>query len=311
MMELLPPNATPLERALADLGRWIEVPAPLSTLWSVDRCPVDLLPWLAWALSVDDWDDGWPEARQRAAIAESVELHRHKGTPWAVRRSIEALGYRDVALVEGRQTAFADGQHSAAGRIRADAGRQWAEYTLRLALPDGAFDRRAQARVRARAETFGRASAHLHALSPGITTTVRRLRAPTGSQAPLLRGRHAGSRGPLDGRYLADGSRRGDGAPHFRQAPSLRLSPRGVPGPTLLADGSLRVIDAMLIWLVAGESLQTRRVPVCRTRTVAVTRDRRRQVLRTADGSALADGSRRAADPIELISRFTRHEVVF
>nr|WP_170294914.1 phage tail protein I [Roseospira navarrensis] len=71
---LLPPNATPLERA-ADTATGARVQAvdfaPMLGLWDPWRCPAALLPWLAWACSVDVWDDTWPVATQRRVIADS------------------------------------------------------------------------------------------------------------------------------------------------------------------------------------------------------------------------------------------------
>ena len=52
--DLLPANATPLERALAETtARLSDVAVPIRDLWSPENCPTELLPWLAWALSVD------------------------------------------------------------------------------------------------------------------------------------------------------------------------------------------------------------------------------------------------------------------
>lgn len=96
-MSLLPPNASPLERALeAVAGARIEAVEVerLRALWTPADCPAPLLPWLAWALSVDEWDADWSEATQRAVIAASVEVHRRKGTLGAVRRALAATGYR-------------------------------------------------------------------------------------------------------------------------------------------------------------------------------------------------------------------------
>ncbi len=56
-----------------------------------DRLPVDLLPYLAWALSVDRWDKDWPAERKIAVIQRSYWLHRRKGTR-AV-RVIEDMGF--------------------------------------------------------------------------------------------------------------------------------------------------------------------------------------------------------------------------
>ncbi|AZD34658.1 Phage tail fiber [Pseudomonas chlororaphis subsp. aurantiaca] len=91
---LLPSNSTPLERqaalALAQIQR---VPIPLRQLWNPDICPLELLPYLAWAFSVDRWDSRWPEAAKRGAIRSSHYIHSRKGTIGALRRVVEPLGY--------------------------------------------------------------------------------------------------------------------------------------------------------------------------------------------------------------------------
>jgi phage tail P2-like protein len=100
----LPPNTTPLERALATACARIDALAvPVRTVRNPDTCPVALLPFLAWECSVDRWDDAWPEALQRAAIKAAYYIHKHKGTIAAVRRVVEALGYR-ITITEWWQT---------------------------------------------------------------------------------------------------------------------------------------------------------------------------------------------------------------
>ena len=98
---LLPSSATPLERAIADVtDRVTALPVDvIRTLWDPWTCPVDLLPWLAWTLSVDDWSASWTEQQRRATIAASIEVHRHKGTIGALRRSLSALGY-EITITE-------------------------------------------------------------------------------------------------------------------------------------------------------------------------------------------------------------------
>ena len=91
---LLPSGATAFERALEE----VIAPDPsradvIGTLWDPQRCPLQLLPWLAWSLSVDDWEDDWSEEQKRAVVAASIEVHRRKGTVGAMRRSTEALGF--------------------------------------------------------------------------------------------------------------------------------------------------------------------------------------------------------------------------
>jgi phage tail P2-like protein len=93
-MSLLPANSTRLERlaaeALAEIKR---VPIPLRDLVDPDRCPLELLPYLAWARSVDRWDSAWSEKTKREVIKAAYFVHSHKGTIGAVRRVVEPLGY--------------------------------------------------------------------------------------------------------------------------------------------------------------------------------------------------------------------------
>jgi phage tail P2-like protein len=92
--QLLPGNSTPLERQAAQaLAQIQRVPIPLRQLCNPDTCPVDLLPYLAWAFSVDRWDSKWAEATKRSAIRSSHFIHSRKGTIGALRRVVEPLGY--------------------------------------------------------------------------------------------------------------------------------------------------------------------------------------------------------------------------
>ncbi|WP_294275772.1 phage tail protein I [uncultured Sphingomonas sp.] len=90
MNSLLPPNATLLERAL-EAG--VRLPPEIDAMALADaiddpaKAPAILLPWLAWGYSVDAWDADWSEAAKRAAIADSINLHRLKGT----RASVETV----------------------------------------------------------------------------------------------------------------------------------------------------------------------------------------------------------------------------
>jgi phage tail P2-like protein len=104
---LLPANATALERAMeAASARVGDVPTPLADLWDPVSCPIDLLPWLAWGLSVDSWDATWSEATKRDAVARSIALHRIKGTPASV-KAVLARFDDLLELVEGWQSGGA------------------------------------------------------------------------------------------------------------------------------------------------------------------------------------------------------------
>lgn len=90
--DLLPPNRTPLEAALAEATALDLDPTPLRHLSDATRCPTALLPWLAWAMSVDGWDEAIAEQPRRQLLRRSIEIHKHKGTAGAVRRALGALG---------------------------------------------------------------------------------------------------------------------------------------------------------------------------------------------------------------------------
>lgn len=103
-VSLLPRNASQLERLAAQaLAQIQRTPIPLRQLWNPMACPVDLLPYLAWAFSVDRWDSKWTEATKRAAIRSAHYIHSRKGTIGALRRVVEPLGYL-IEVVEWFET---------------------------------------------------------------------------------------------------------------------------------------------------------------------------------------------------------------
>jgi Phage tail protein (Tail_P2_I) len=81
MDHILAPNATEYERVLASqVDRLLDLNIPIRELWDPWHCPENLLPYLAWALSVDLWDPEWPVTKRRSVIANSIKHHRLKGT---------------------------------------------------------------------------------------------------------------------------------------------------------------------------------------------------------------------------------------
>nr|DAR60798.1 MAG TPA: tail protein [Caudoviricetes sp.] len=91
---LLPVGATHLEKRAAEvLQQAVENPILIPDLINPDRCPESFLPYLAWAYSVDKWDEAWTEEVKRLAIKQSYFIHKHKGTIAAVKRVIEPIGY--------------------------------------------------------------------------------------------------------------------------------------------------------------------------------------------------------------------------
>lgn len=98
---LLPPNATKLLRDLEivsnrafnleTLNRFVNNP---------NQALENILPWLAWAVSVDDWSDSWSVEVKRKIIKASVEIHKKKGTIGALRRALEAFNYSNIKVEE-------------------------------------------------------------------------------------------------------------------------------------------------------------------------------------------------------------------
>ncbi|EWC40202.1 phage tail protein I [Stutzerimonas stutzeri] len=93
MSELLPPNSIQLERIAAQVGvHATDLPVIIRDLWNPETCPINLLPWLAWAWSVDEWSDAWSERQRRDTVKQALAVQRIKGTIGAVTRGLGALG---------------------------------------------------------------------------------------------------------------------------------------------------------------------------------------------------------------------------
>lgn len=155
MSDLLPPNATAPECALSEAtARVGYVPTPGRSVWDPNTCPSSLLPWLAWAFSVDQWSSDWSDAQKRATIASAVAVHRYKGTIGAVRDSIAALGVTGLV-----QEWFAQ---SPAG----------APYTFRLLLEvdQAGVDQLTMAKLLDVVDSSKNLRSHLDTIVPGVTT---------------------------------------------------------------------------------------------------------------------------------------------
>lgn len=81
------------QRAAAACASISDLSVPLRDLWNPWKCPVKFLPYLAWAFSVDRWEETWSETEKRQAVSDAFWIHQRKGTVAAVRRMIETLGY--------------------------------------------------------------------------------------------------------------------------------------------------------------------------------------------------------------------------
>lgn len=93
MSELLPPNATVLERRVSMTNARITgIPVGIAMLVSADDIPLSFLPWLAWHLSVTSWNDGWPEEKKRRRLKTAIRTARIRGTATAVSQVCASFG---------------------------------------------------------------------------------------------------------------------------------------------------------------------------------------------------------------------------
>ena len=132
---LLPPNSTPFERALSrTLGRF-NPPAVVPALWNAATCPPAVLPFLALALSVDEWDQRWSIDKKRNVIAAARYIHQHKGTPAAVRRALASVGQPDAEIIERANCIRHNGTATRNGLYRRRGRSGWATYAIVLKRP--------------------------------------------------------------------------------------------------------------------------------------------------------------------------------
>ncbi len=131
---ILPPSSTVLERALEQTcaERLQALPAVVASLWNAGNCPAALLPYLAWALSVDEWDEGWGVDKKRSVINESRLVHQQKGTPAAIRRALASIGQVDADIIERVDYFFHDGTATRDGSRRRMGQSGWATYRVVL-----------------------------------------------------------------------------------------------------------------------------------------------------------------------------------
>lgn len=102
-------------------------------VYLVDLVKAPLLPVLADQFSLLDeavWILAESEDARRNLIKNAVELHRYKGTPWAIREIIRLLGFGEVELQEGLGGRTYDGSITFDGLYVYGDSRAWAAYRV-------------------------------------------------------------------------------------------------------------------------------------------------------------------------------------
>lgn len=102
-------------------------------VYLVDLVKAPLLPVLADQFSLLDeavWMLAESEDARKNLIKNAVELHRYKGTPWAIREIIRLLGFGEVQLQEGLGGRQYDGSIMFDGLYLYGDSRAWAAYRV-------------------------------------------------------------------------------------------------------------------------------------------------------------------------------------
>lgn len=125
---LLPPNGTPLERNLEEvIERSSDIQVPYGSLWDPDSCPIEALPWLAWAVGVQEWSSAWPEGRKRAVVGAAMGVRRRAGTAAAVREAVETLDIEGIEYSEWHEYGGDPGTYRITATLE-ERGMDQAQY---------------------------------------------------------------------------------------------------------------------------------------------------------------------------------------
>lgn len=123
---------------LALLDRWDAIDLLPLLPNRVESAPSRLLYALAWQFGVTGvagWDLADTDDKRRDLIRRSIELHRRKGTPWAIREALRAVGFPDAQVVEGYGRNQFDGAHLYDGDITYSAEAVWANFAVMPGAP--------------------------------------------------------------------------------------------------------------------------------------------------------------------------------
>lgn len=121
-------------RALAQLGlrlEYLNTPQLMPRL--IELVAPEHLSLLAESRSILGSDGYWlaeSDSTRRRLIKGAYELHRYKGTPWAIREIVRRLGFGEVQIIEGMGNKRHDGEISRSGEYAHGHSDRWAHYRI-------------------------------------------------------------------------------------------------------------------------------------------------------------------------------------
>lgn len=104
-------------------------------MYVIDTTSSEALPYLAKQLDVLGYK-GWAlatnEQEQRELLKKAIELHRYKGTPWAIKEALKSVGFGGAEIIEGISTVSRTGIYKRNGSIRYNTQNlyDWALFSI-------------------------------------------------------------------------------------------------------------------------------------------------------------------------------------
>lgn len=105
---------------------------PFALIMLIDITPKSALTAFAdhFSLIGDGWEFAKGETEQRELIKGAIQIHRHKGTPWAIKRTLTLLGFGDCELEERFGYYEHDGAINHDSNHRYGVAGHWTYYRL-------------------------------------------------------------------------------------------------------------------------------------------------------------------------------------
>lgn len=114
--------------------RFTEIDLTPLLIYMIDLCPTAALYHLADQFNVLGYK-GWVlctnDEERRALIKKAIELHRYKGTPWAIKEALRSIGFFDAKIQEHAGGIFYDGVHDYDG-AHVYGGGAWATFRVQV-----------------------------------------------------------------------------------------------------------------------------------------------------------------------------------
>lgn len=134
----LDPNMAALEDVAARLQ---DVDTSVLLVYAIDTAPEPVLYYLAEQFDVLGYK-GWLMCKtvddQRALLKRAIELHRYKGTAWAIREIVRIVGYEDATIEKRPAVRYRDGSFNHdRSQYRAPHSRPWRAFRVYIELSDG------------------------------------------------------------------------------------------------------------------------------------------------------------------------------